>query len=143
MIRSSFARRPVAGEAGAVPVEFAAAVGLLVFPVFVFVMTIAPVVERRNIAGRAAAEAARAFAVADDPAGGLAAARSIVEQIDANHPYALSLEVTGDIERGAVVTAEVRVGMPVVLFPGLAEIEVADYTAVHREEVELLRSLPP
>ena len=37
------------GQTGAVPVEFAAAVGLLLLPVFVFVMTIAPVVERRTV----------------------------------------------------------------------------------------------
>ena len=128
---------------GAVPVEFAAAVGLLLLPVFVFVMTIAPVVERRTVAGRAAAEAARAFAVADDAPSGIAAARSIVEQIDANHPFDLTLSLTGDLDRGAVITAQVRVVMPVVLFPGVAGIEVADYTATHREEVDRFRSLGP
>jgi Flp pilus assembly protein TadG len=136
-------RRHAGDDGGAIPVEFAAALGLLVLPVLVFVMTIAPVVERRTVAGRAAAEAARAFAVADDAATGLAAARSIVDQIDANHPFDLRLTLSGDLERGATVTAEVQVAMPVVIFPGVAAIDVADYRAVHREEVDLYRSLPP
>lgn len=130
-------------DEGAVPVEFAAAVGLLLFPVFVFVMTIAPVVERRTVAGRAAAEAVRAFAVADNVESGTAAARSIVDQIEGNHPFDLSLDLTGDFDRGSVVTAEVRVAMPVVIFPGVIGIEVADYTARHREEIDLFRSLTP
>ncbi|MBT8216833.1 MAG: hypothetical protein HKN74_12805 [Acidimicrobiia bacterium] len=128
---------------GAVPVEFAAAVGLLLFPIFVFVMTIAPVVERRTVAGRAAAEAARAFAVADDESSGRSAAQSIVDQIDANHPFSLSLSLAGTLDRGAVVTASVVVGMPIVLFPGIDGITVADYTATHQEEVDLFRSLDP
>ena len=112
-------------EAGAVPVEFAAAVGLLLLPVFVFVMTIAPVVERRTVAGRAAAEAARAFVIADDVASGLAAAQSIVDHINASQPFELSLDVDGDLERGSVVTAVVKVDMPLVIFPGAAEVQIA------------------
>jgi len=130
-------------EAGAVPVEFAAAVGLLLLPVFVFVMTIAPVVERRTVAGRAAAEAARAFVIADDVASGLAAAQSIVDHINASQPFELSLDVDGDLERGSVVTAVVKVDMPLVIFPGAAEVQIAAYTATHREEVDLFRSVVP
>ncbi len=130
-------------DAGAVPVEFAAAVGMLLIPIFIFVVTIAPVVERRNVAGRAAAEAARAFVVADDPAGGQAAAQSIVDQINAGHPFTLTLtNLAGDLERGSMVTASVEVNMPVIIFPGVVEVDVADYTATHREEVDLFRSLP-
>ena len=130
-------------EKGAIPVEFAAAVGLLLFPVVVFVMTIAPVVERRNVAGRAAAEAARAYAIADDTTSGAKAAQSIVDQIDANHPFDLNLNLTGELDRGAVITAEVQVSLPLVIFPGVASFDVADYTATHREEVALFRSLSP
>ena len=127
-------------EHGAVPVEFAAAIGLLVFPVFVFVMTIAPVVERRNVAWRAAAEAARAFVVAPDVASGNAAAQSIIDQVNANHAFDLTLSLSGDLDRGAEVTATVQVDMPVVIFPGVAELDVVGYTATHVEEVDLLRS---
>lgn len=127
---------------GAVPVEFAAAIGFLVFPVFVFVMTIAPVVERRNVAGRAAAEAARAFVVAPDAASGSSAAQSIIDQVNASHPFDLTLSLAGSLDRGATVTASVQVDMPIVIFPGVAELEVASYTATHVEEVDLLRSFP-
>jgi Flp pilus assembly protein TadG len=130
-------------DTGAVPVEFAAAIGMLLLPVFVFVVTIAPVVERRNVAGRAAAEAARAFVVADDVASGQAAAQSLVDQINAGHPFTLTLTgLSGDLDRGSVVTATVEVTMPVIIFPGVIEVDVADYTARHQEEVDLFRSLP-
>lgn len=130
-------------DTGAVPVEFAAAIGFLVFPVFVFVMTIAPVVERRNVAGRAAAEAVRAFVVAEDAASGRVAAQSLVDQISANHPFDLTLTLSGDLERGSIVTAQVEVAMPLVVFPGVDSINVGDYSATHREEVDLFRSLTP
>jgi len=130
-------------DSGAVPVEFAAAIGMLLLPVFVFVVTIAPVVERRTVAGRAAAEAARAFVVADDIASGRAAAKSLVDQINAGHPFTLTLTgLSGDLDRGTVVTATVEVAMPVIIFPGVIEVDVADFTATHREEVDLFRSLP-
>ena len=136
-------RSEAGAEAGAVPVEFAAAIAMLLLPVFVFVVTIAPVVERRTVAGRAAAEAARAFVVADDVAGGEAAARSIVDQINAGHPFTLTLSsLTGYLDRGSVVSATVEVAMPVIIFPGVIEFDVADYTATHEEEVDLFRSLP-
>lgn len=133
----------ISRDAGAVPVEFAAAIGLLLVPVFVFVMTIAPVVERRNVAGRAAAEAARAFVVAADTASGRAAAQSIVDRVNASHPFTLSLTLAGDLERGSVVTATVDVDMPLVIFPGAAEVRIAAYSASHREEVDLFRSVVP
>ncbi|NNC92080.1 MAG: hypothetical protein HKN80_06275 [Acidimicrobiia bacterium] len=130
-------------ESGAVPVEFAAAIALLLIPTFVFVVTIAPVVERKTVAGRAAAEAARAFVVADDVASGQAAAQSIVDQINADHPFTLTLKsLTGDLDRGSVVTATIEVTMPVIIFPAVIEVEVADYTATHQEAVDLFRSLP-
>ena len=131
------------GDSGAIPVEFAAAIAFLLIPTFIFVVTIAPVVERKTVAGRAAAEAARAFVVADDIAGGQAAAQSIVDQINADHPFTLTLTgVVGDLDRGSVVTATVEVSMPVIIFPTVIEVDVADYTATHQEEVDLFRSLP-
>jgi Flp pilus assembly protein TadG len=130
-------------DSGAVPVEFAAAIGFLLLPTFVLVMTIAPVVERKTVAGRAAAEAARAFVVADDVATGQSAAQSIVDQINADHPFTLTLSsLSGDLDRGSVVTATVEVSMPVIIFPTVIEVKVADYTATHQEEVDLFRSLP-
>lgn len=125
------------------PVELAAAIGFLLIPTFIFVVTIAPVVERRMVAGRAAAEAARAFVVADDVAGGQAAARSIVDQIDADHPFTLTLSsLTGDLDGGSVVTATVDVAMPVIIFPAVIEVDIGNYTATHQEVVDLFRSVP-
>jgi hypothetical protein len=40
------------------------------------------------------------------------------------------------------VTATVEVTMPVIIFPGVIEVDVADFTATHQEEVDLFRSLP-
>jgi Flp pilus assembly protein TadG len=130
-------------DSGAVPVEFAAAIGFLLIPTFIFAVTIAPVVERKAVAGRAAAEAARAFVLADDVATGQAAAQSIVDRINAGHPFTLTLSsLSGGLDRGSVVTATVEVSMPVIIFPTVIEIRVADYTATHQEVVELFRSLP-
>ena len=81
--------------------------------------------------------------MADDAASGRAAAQSIVDRINSSHPFALSLAVTGDLERGSVVTATVDVDMPLVIFPGAAEIRIAAYTATHREEIDLFRSVLP
>jgi hypothetical protein len=126
-----------------VPVEFAAAIGFLLIPTFIFVVTIAPVVERRMVAGRAAAEAARAFVLADDVARGQAAARSIVDQIDADYPFTLTLSrLTGDLGRGSVVTATVEVSMPVIIFPAVIEVTIGDYSATHQEVVDRFRSVP-
>lgn len=130
-------------DSGAIPVEFAAAIAVLLIPTFIFAVTIAPVVERKTVAGRAAAEAARAFVVADDIAGGQAAAQSIVDQINADHPFTVTLTgLSGDLDRGSVVTATIEVSMPVIIFPTVIEVDVADYTATHHEEVDLFRSLP-
>lgn len=129
-------------ERGVVQIEFVAAVGLLLFPVFVFVMTIAPVVERRTVAGRAAAEAARAYVLADSAAEATAAAQAIIDLIDAGHPYELTLRTEGAFDRGETITVSVDVSMPVVIFPGIAELGVIPYTATHQERIEDYRSLP-
>ena len=76
-------------------------------------------------------------------AGGEAAARSLVDQMNAGHPFTLTLtSLSGDLDRGSVVTATVEVTMPLIIFPGVIEVDVADYTASHQEEVDLFRSLP-
>lgn len=129
-------------ERGAVQVEFVAAVGLLLFPMFVFVMTIAPVVERRGVAGKAAAEAARAYVLAEDVSDATTAAGATVEAIDANHPYELALTTVGGFDRGETITVSVHVSMPVVIFPGVVELEVIRYTATHQEQIADFRSLP-
>ena len=129
-------------ENGAIQIEFLFAVGVLLFPIAVFVLTIAPIVERRNVAGRAAAEAARAYAVAASESEALAAAAAIVYQIDANHSFELSYSVVGDFDRGGLVTATVVVTLPAIVFPGIGDGPGITYTATHQENIDLYRSLP-
>lgn len=129
-------------ERGLVQVEFVAAIGLLLLPVFVFVMTIAPVIERRNVAGRAAAEAARAYVLADDEREAAGRAHSMVAAIDSQHSYGLELRTAGVFDRGEMVVVSVDVEMPIVIFPGVAELDLVSYTATHRERIDDFRSLP-
>lgn len=129
-------------DSGLIQIEFLVAIGVLLFPVAIFALTIAPVVERRNVAGRAAAEAARAYAVASTEADGLAAAAAIVEQIDGNYSFDLALSVVGDLDRGGFVTATVAVILPAIVFPGVGEAPGVTYTASHQEDIDLYRSLP-
>ena len=129
-------------DTGAIQIEFLFAVGVLLFPIAIFVLTIAPVVERRNVAGRAAAEAARAYAVAPSESEAVAAAAAIVDQIDGNYGFDLTYTVVGDFDRGGLVTATVAVTLPAIVFPGLGEAPGITYTATHQENVDLYRSLP-
>ena len=129
-------------DSGAIQIEFLFAVGVLLFPIAVFVLTIAPVVERRNVAGRAAAEAARAYAVAPSESEALAAAAGIVDQIDGNYSFDLTLSLVGDFDRGGLVTATVAVTLPAIVFPGVGDAPGINYTASHQENIDLYRSLP-
>ena len=129
-------------DSGAIQIEFLFAVGVLLFPIAVFVLTIAPVVERRNVAGRAAAEAARAYAVAPSESEALAAAAAIVDQIDANYSFDLTFSLLGDFDRGGLVTAAVEVTLPAIVFPGVGDTPGVKYTAIHQENIDLYRSLP-
>ena len=129
-------------DSGAIQIEFLFAVGILLFPIAVFVLTIAPVVERRNVAGRAAAEAARAYAVAPSESEALAAASAVVDQIDANYSFDLNLSLVGDFDRGGLVTATVQVMLPAIVFPGVGDAPGVNYSASHQENIDLYRSLP-
>ncbi len=129
-------------DRGAIQIEFLFAVGILLFPIAVFALTIAPVVERRNVAGRAAAEAARAYAVAPSESEAVAAALAIVDQIDSNYSFDLSLSLAGDFDRGGLVTATVQVTLPAIVFPGVGDAPGVSYSASHRENIDLYRSLP-
>ncbi len=129
-------------DSGAIQIEFLFAVGVLLFPIVIFVLTIAPVVERRTVAGRAAAEAARAYAVAPTESEALAAAAAIIDQIDANYGFDFTYSVVGDFDRGGLVTATVTVSLPAIVFPGVGEAPGITYSATHQENIDLYRSLP-
>lgn len=129
-------------DRGAVQIEFLFAVGVLLFPIAIFVLTIAPVVERRNVAGRAAAEAARAYAVAPTETAAREAAAAIVDQIDGNYSFDLSLSLLADFDRGGLVIATVEVTLPAIVFPGVGGAPGINYRATHQENIDLYRSLP-
>lgn len=133
------------GEDGSVAVELALGVGVLVLPVAVLVLLLPTWVERQSMARTAAQEAARAMALADEPAAGRAAGEQIAATIAANHGVADDLAdvaVSGDLRRGGTVTARVTVRVPLVAVPFLGDVGGFSITATHRESVDAYRSFP-
>ena len=125
--------------------ELALGVMLLVVPVAVMVLSIAPVFEHRNFARRAAAEAARTMVLTTgDPED--AALEVIVAQarsmgIDPDHVTVLLCGGVGcAVDRGAIVTVEVSV--VVEELSALLPIGTITVHGVHSEQVDLYRSRP-
>jgi Flp pilus assembly protein TadG len=137
----------VRSERGAVPVELALSAGLLLIPITLVVLSLAPWVERQIVARVAAREAARLVVVADTYREGEALAIAAVEEIARNHglePSDLSLRLSGDLVRGGAITAHVTVRIPILVVPGVgaaAPPSVA-WTTRHTEPVDLYRSIP-
>lgn len=138
------------GEGGSVPVEFAAGVALLVLPVAVLVAVLPRWVEHTSAARLAAREAARAVAVAEDPAGAVGTGEDIAREVLANHAIAarsVELQVPagphGTVARGGDVVVRVRVVVPVSVTPLTGTIGGFTWTATHREPLDAYRSLPP
>lgn len=140
-------------ERGHAAVEFGLAVGLLLIPVALAVLAFAPWSERRVFAEAAAAEAARAAVIALDTSVGAV----VVSDMTANHglsPEMVRLgwcgeepvEAGGDpgsctFARGAVVTAQVAVWVPLISTPW-GEVGGLWSSALHSEPVDLYRSIP-
>ena len=132
-------------ESGATPVELALGLMLLVVPVAIVVLSIAPVFEHRNFARRAASEAARIMVLTTgDPVPEaleaiMAQARSM--GIDPGHVTVLFCGgVTCSVDRGNVVTVDVAVEVEELsAFLPLGAITVR---SVHSEQVDLYRSRP-
>jgi hypothetical protein len=140
-------------DRGHAAVELGLAVGLLLLPVALAVLAFGPWSERRVFAEAAAAEAARAAVIALDTAPGSV----VVSDMAANHGLGADLvrlgwcgaapaEVAGDpgscsFARGAQVTAEVLVWVPLVTTPW-GEVGGLWSGASHSEPVDLYRSLP-
>lgn len=132
-------------ERGASPIELALGVMLLVVPVAIMVLSVAPVFEHRNFARRAAAEAARTMVLTiGDPT---AEALSVVDAqarsmgIDpANVTVVFCGGTACSTDRGAVVTVEVAVSVEELSsFLPIGDITVR---AVHSEQVDMYRSRP-
>ena len=140
-------------DRGHAAAELGLAVGLLLLPVALAVLAFGPWSERRVFAEAAAAEAARAAVIELDTGGGAA----VVLDMASNHGLgpelvrlgwcgAEAVEVSGDpgscgFGRGAVITAEVLVWVPLIATPW-GEVGGLWTGAVHAEPVDLYRSLP-
>ena len=132
-------------ERGATPVELALGVMLLVVPVAIIALSIAPVFEHRNFVRRAAAEAARTMVLTTgDPS---AEALEVIETQARRmgiEPDNITVLFCGGaactVERGSVVTIEVAVLVEELSsFLPIGNITV---NAVHSEQVDMYRSRP-
>lgn len=133
------------GQVGAVPIEFALGVGVLVLPVALLVLSLPPWVERQSAARLAAREAARAVVLADTFAEGVAAGETAAARVAVNHdidPGDFNVAVTGNLVRGGAVTATVSARFPATAVPGLTEVASFIWTTAHTEQVDAYRSLP-
>lgn len=145
------------GEGGGVPVEFAAAAGVLLLPIAILVLSLPTWLELRTVASVAAQEAAREAVLADTADAATVAGRAMVATIAVNHgldrgALALCYAADGDpcaervasLERGDAVTTRVTVDLPALNFPLLgAALHAVPYTASHTEHVDRYRSFDP
>jgi hypothetical protein len=132
-------------QRGATPIELALGLMLIVLPVTVVVLSIAPVFEHHNFARRAAAEAARTLVLATDAPE--STALSVVEALAFGFgvdPALVSVRFCGgegcSLNRGsiAVVEVAVRVEETSTLLP----IGALTVSASHAEQVDPYRSRP-
>ena len=139
-------QRPDAAR-GFVAAEWALAIGVIIIPVTLLVVSFPVWIERQSVARRAANEAARAFVLASSEGEGERAAGEVVEQIRQNYglaPGQLSAPaIDGRLARGEVVTVSVTVTMPAISIP-LWEVSAGswEWTATHAERVDDYRSFP-
>lgn len=136
-------RPPVSREAGHVALEFALAIGLLVFPVTILVASLPTWIERQSAARVAAQEAAREVVLADSWDEGTDRGKAVAEQVAANHAIGtVSVAFSGSLERGGQVSASVTVKMPAMVVPGMGRVGAWSWTVTHTEQVDLYRSFP-
>ncbi|NNC39725.1 MAG: hypothetical protein HKN95_03445 [Acidimicrobiia bacterium] len=150
-----------ANDRGSTPIEFALAVGFLLIPMAVLVMSIAPWVERQSMARVAAGEAARVLVLSAGSTPDEATATSVALLIASNHGvdssdvavfFCAPSDATEavkesshcpDLVRGALVDVEVRVRVPAATVLGIGTFGEATVSARVTEQVELYRSFPP
>lgn len=133
-------------EEGFVAVEWVAAVGLLLLPMAVVVLSFPAWVERQGMARSAAEEAARAVALASDTEAGVAAGEGLVAEIARNHgidPATMSVRFEGEAVRGGEVRAIVTVQLPALRFPGMGSVGAVDWSTSHTELVDQYRGFEP
>ena len=144
MWRCGESKRVISSERGASPLELALGLMLIVVPVAVMALSVAPVFEHHNFARRAAAEAARTL-VLNPTEGGHLDALNLVTNLAVGHNVDPGLiEVTfcgGDfcsLDRGSMVLVEVVVRVPEVS----AFLPIGNMTvrATHAEQIDPYRS---
>ncbi len=117
-------------ERGSVTLELVFAVGFLLIPAAALLAQLPGWIGTTHAAQTAAVEAARQVVLANDMAGGLAAAAQTASEVIGNHGFTSEdlLDVTvvavpaGELQRGQVVTVTVILrGNPIVV-PGLGTV---------------------
>lgn len=151
--------RLAAGESGFTAVEWALGVGLIVLPLMIAVMSIAPVLDRQSTARTMAQETARAMVLADDWDTGEAAAIDLAHRIARNHGIedgewcadlpadeclfvAIGGTTPGVLGRGEEVHVTVRVPVSALTVPFIGEFAGFVVTGTHAERVDDYRSFP-
>ena len=124
------------------------ALGFVVAPLAIAVLSIGPWFERAGVASLAAQEGARAAVLADTWPAAVVAARDTAMTIgDARCGLGcLHVEVAsttpGSLTRASKITVTAETTMPGVSIPMLGSVGSFDYAVGHTEAVETYRSLP-
>ncbi len=132
-------------ERGSVAVELPLALGLLLLPLALFVITVPAWPERQTVARAAAIEASRSAVLAGSWEQGVEEGEAAVRRAARNQgldPSDISVSWAGSFSRGGSVTASVTVRMPALVIPGLTTVEPWSWTADHTERVDDYRSIP-
>ena len=140
-------------DRGHAAVEFALAVGVLLLPVALAVLSFGPWLEHRVVARAAAAEAARAAVVDLDHSSGMAMAMSVItghglDTDSARFGWCGSTPVpigsaagSCPLTRGSVAEVTIEVWVPLLTTPW-GPVGGLWASASHSEPVDLYRSLP-
>ena len=137
-------RRPPRDDCGSTAVELPLAVGLLLLPVVIVILSVPQWPERQSIATSAAKEAVSLYSTGSNPADGADLAANAVAQTAANYGLDnLSLELTGEWCRGCEVTAHVTVTIPAIQLPFAGEVGSFEWTATSSARIDDYRSITP
>jgi hypothetical protein len=132
-------------DGGFVALEAVLAITLLLVPVALAALTFPTWSERQGVAANAAAQAARAAALANTWPAARQAADDAAAQAARNAGLpddAVTIELTGQLRRGGTITAHSRITMPAVAVPLLGTIGNWRWSTSHSERVDDYRSFP-
>lgn len=131
-------------DRGSTAVELPLAVGLLLLPVVIVILSVPQWPERQSIATSAARQAVSLYATGNTPAQGTDLANRAVAQTAANYGLDnLTLELTGEWCRGCEVTAHVTVTIPAVQLPLAGTVGSFEWTAISTARIDDYRSITP